>query len=111
VAFSPRRQSDVDGAVLAGESFAVHWSPEEPGNERLLLVNLGPDLERPSFAEPLLAPPDGYEWRLHWSSEAPEYGGGGTPAVVGPDGWRVLGHSAVVLRPEMTYGGDGSTRS
>jgi maltooligosyltrehalose trehalohydrolase len=68
----------------------------------LLWVNLGPDLIAGSFAEPLLAPPDGFTWQLHWSSEDPEYGGTGTPEVVGDHGWRIPGHAAIVLRPEET---------
>ena len=61
-------------------------------------MNLGPDLVAGSFAEPLIAPPDGFEWALRWSSENPDYGGTGTPAVVGEHGWRLPGHSAVVLQ-------------
>jgi maltooligosyltrehalose trehalohydrolase len=108
-AFSPATQGDVDGAVLTAEAFVLRWFAARPEDERLLLVCLGSDVVRPSFAEPLLAPPDGCDWRLHWSSEAPEYGGGGTPGVAGPDGWCIPGHSAVVLRPEKTHGRDGTT--
>ena len=61
--------------------------------------DLGPDLVAESFAEPLVAPPDGYMWSLHWSSEHPRYGGIGTPDIVGDHGWRIPGHSAVVLAP------------
>jgi maltooligosyltrehalose trehalohydrolase len=98
-AFTTRSQQDIDGAVLAPEALALRYFSNDPTHERLLLINLGPDLIRPSFAEPLLAPPDGCEWRIRWSSESPEYGGGGTPDIVA-DGWRILGHSATVLRPE-----------
>ena len=34
------------------------------------------DLSRPSFAEPLLAPPSERDWVVVWSSEDPRYGGG-----------------------------------
>jgi len=108
-AFAPAAQTDVDGAVLGPEAFVVRFSGDEAANERLLLVNLGADLARPSFAEPLLAPPPGFDWCLQWSSEAPEYGGGGTPTVAGSDGWHLLGHSTAVLRPEKTDGGDGTS--
>ena len=40
-------------------------------------VNFGPDLVKDSFAEPLVAPPVGCVWRMHWSSEEVFYGGVG----------------------------------
>jgi maltooligosyltrehalose trehalohydrolase len=100
--FIEQRVGVVDGAVLAPEAFVLHYSSDRPEEERLLWVNLGPDLMAGSFAEPLLAPPDGFTWQLHWSSEDPEYGGTGTPEVVGDHGWRIPGHAAIVLRPEET---------
>ncbi len=47
-------------------------------DERLLLVNFGPDLVAGSFAEPLVAPPDGHVWKMRWSSEHIAYGGVGS---------------------------------
>ena len=98
-AFAEQRPGRVDGAVLAPEAFALHYFPERPEDERLLCVNLGADLVAESIAEPLLAPPDGCVWQLRWSSEDPEYGGTGTTPAVGDHGWRLRGHSAVVLKP------------
>ena len=98
-AFADQRAGGVDGAVLAAEAFALHYFHDRADDERLLFVNLGPDLFAESFAEPLLAPPDGHVWQLRWSSEDPEYGGMGTPAVTGDHGWTICGHSAVVLKP------------
>jgi len=89
----------VDGAVLAAEAFVLHYFASDPKDERLLCVNLGPDLVAESFAEPLVAPPDGFTWGLRWSSENPDYGGTGTPAVAVEHGWEMPGHSAVVLEP------------
>ena len=99
IAFSVQAEGAVDGAVLAAEAFVLHYSTEEPQDERLLIVNLGPDLVESSLPEPLLAPPEGFSWRVHWSSEAARYGGGGTTEAVTADGWRIPGHSAVVLSP------------
>ena len=70
-----------------------------PGMDRLLLVNLGADLERGPMPEPLLAPPAGAAWRLLWSSEDFKYGGGGTAAAEREDGWHLHGEAAVVLAP------------
>jgi maltooligosyltrehalose trehalohydrolase len=98
-AFRAQAPGGVDGAVLDGEAFALRFMAPDPDDERLLVVNLGRDLDRPSIAEPLIAPPEGCEWTVLWSSEHPKYGGSGTPPVTGPHGWHVAGHSAVVLRP------------
>ena len=90
----------VDGAVLGVEAFALRYWTDDPADERLMLVNFGTDLTAGSLPEPLVAPPTGYsEWSVRWSSEHPDYGGVGTPDVVNDSGWRIPGHSTVVLRP------------
>jgi maltooligosyltrehalose trehalohydrolase len=98
-AFVEQESGRVDGAVLAAEAFVLHYFAADPQDERLLCVNLGTDLVAGSFAEPLVAPPDGFSWALRWSSEDPDYGGAGTPEVAGANGWRLPGHSALVLAP------------
>jgi len=100
--------ASVDGAVLAPEAFLLRFTAVDAGDERLLLVNLGVDLVRGSIAEPLVAPPAEHRWAVRWSSEHPDYGGLGTPVVDGDHGWRIPGHSAIVLRPEKNDGGDGA---
>jgi maltooligosyltrehalose trehalohydrolase len=91
----PRR---VDGALLNSEAFLVRWL-RGGAADRLLLVNLGADLDLPSCAEPLLAPPSNRGWTVIWSSEDPRYGGQGHPPIETDDGWLVPGESAVVLAP------------
>lgn len=87
-----------DGAVLAREAFVLRYG-STTGDDRLLLVNLGPDLRYAPAPEPLLAPPAGRGWTVRWSSEAPLYGGGGTPPVETTEGWFVPAHAAMLLRP------------
>jgi maltooligosyltrehalose trehalohydrolase len=78
VAFRKQRAGGVDGAVLSNHAFALRFFTDDHLDDRLLLVNLGPDLSRLSFAEPLLAPPaPTLDWVVEWSSEDPAYGGGG----------------------------------
>lgn len=89
----------TDGAAFNDTAFVLRFFGGEAG-DRLLLVNLGRDLRMDSPAEPLLAPPAGMEWRLLWSSEAPDYGGCGTPAVETDDGWFLPAHAAVLLRSD-----------
>ena len=80
------RASRVDGAVLGAEAFVLRYFAYD-GADRLLLVNLGADLLLDVAPEPLLAPPEGCEWEIGWSSENPIYGGKGTsPSSVTMDG-------------------------
>jgi maltooligosyltrehalose trehalohydrolase len=82
----------VDGAAAAARA-----------EDRLLIVNLGADLELPSPAEPLLAPPaePGHTcWRVLWSSEDPTYGGSGYAEPESEEtGWKIPGAAAVLLGP------------
>ena len=99
-----RRPCRVDGAALSDEAWVLRFfsasAAEESPADRLLIVNLGRDLLLEPAPEPLLAPVEGKGWRLLWSSEAPRYGGAGTPAL-NPDGtWLIPGHGAMVVIPD-----------
>jgi maltooligosyltrehalose trehalohydrolase len=98
-AFRAQRAGGVDGAVLSASAFALRFFAADPVEDRLLVVNLGRDLSRNSFAEPLVAPPFDMEWAVRWSSEEPVYGGGGLPNLWPKDRWFIPGESAVVLKP------------
>jgi len=104
-AFRAQDAAALDGAVLGPELFVLRYGSSSPEDERLLVVNFGPDIEAASFAEPLVAPPDGHAWHIRWSSAEPEYGGYGTPAIVTDAGWRVPAHTAVVLQPRVRQKG------
>jgi maltooligosyltrehalose trehalohydrolase len=68
--------------------------------DRLLVVNLGPDLDLTPAPEPLLAPPAGARWQVLWSSEDPRYGGSGAPPPEDAGGaWRLPGQAAIALAP------------
>jgi maltooligosyltrehalose trehalohydrolase len=53
-------------------------------------------MHRP-MPEPLLAPPPGRTWQLHWSSEHVRYGGGGSVDPDPAQGWRLPGQCAMLL--------------
>ncbi|MDP9037146.1 MAG: malto-oligosyltrehalose trehalohydrolase [Myxococcota bacterium] len=92
----------LDGAVLAASAFVLRLFGTTEATDRLLLVNLGPDLRLVPAPEPLLAPPSHPRdtmWSILWSSEDPRYGGEGMPAPDTDDGWIVNGESAVLLQP------------
>ncbi len=101
-AFSRPRPRGIDGAVLGPGAFVVRYFGD--GGDRLLLVNFGRDLHFNPAPEPLLAPPEGKQWQVRWSSEEPRYGGCGTAPPDTEDNWRVPGESAVVLVPHEASG-------
>jgi maltooligosyltrehalose trehalohydrolase len=112
-AFRSQQRQAVDGAVLSSQAFVLRFFTDNHIDDRLLIVNLGRDLTRPSFAEPLVAPPaPDLEWTIQWSSEDPTYGGRGTTelwtkdyadratrASGSADRYFIDGESALVLRP------------
>jgi maltooligosyltrehalose trehalohydrolase len=95
----------LDGAVFGEDAFVLRYFGEAgTADDRLLLVNLGADVELSPIPEPLLAPPEGMRWTLLWSSEAIHYGGQGRSPLVPHPEWHVPGEAAMVLRPEPQAG-------
>lgn len=86
----------VDGAILGSHTFVLRYFGGERG-DRLLLVNMGCDLDLTSAPEPLLAAPEGCRWRFVWSSDAPEYGGPGIPGLTPDAVWHAPAQSAVLF--------------
>ncbi len=96
--FAQQRSGNLHGAVLTEQAFVLRWLTGTD-DDRLLLINLGPDLHLDPAPEPLLAPPRGGRWQLLWSSEDPRYGGAGTPPLESEKNWLIPGCAAVVCRP------------
>ena len=95
---SQQRREAIDGATLSERAFVVRWFDDEHG-DRLLVVNLDTQLDSPTLAEPLLAPPVGCGWVTVWSSDHPQYGGTGSVDPVDADGrWYFAANSAALLR-------------
>jgi maltooligosyltrehalose trehalohydrolase len=80
--------NQIDGAVLGDSAFVLRF-----GDDRLLIVNLGPDLVLDVAPEPLLAPPKDRRWQLLWSSE----GRIGQVEFESDPSWRIPGECAVLL--------------
>ena len=93
-----QRPCQIDGAALTDEAWMLRFFSKS-GADRLLIVNLGRDLLLGPAPEPLLAPVEGQAWRLLLSSEAPLYGGSGSPAQNAAGDWLISGQSATVLIP------------
>ncbi len=98
-AFRAQGAYGLDGAVLSTSAFALRFFTPEHADDRLLFVNLGPDLLFDSIAEPLVAPPFETDWQLRWSSEDPVYGGGGTADLWPGSRSLIPGACTIVLAP------------
>ncbi len=96
-AFNSHHRPAADGAVIGPDAFVLRFF-ETHGDDRLMIVNLGRDIDRKSFAEPLVAPPRGKRWEVLWSSEEPDYGGTGTAEFETAKGWHLPANTALVLR-------------
>ena len=93
--FRMHGEAGMDGAVLREDAFVLRFMGA--GQDRLLLVNLGSDLELARAPEPLLAPLEGRAWKLAWSSEDTRYGGEGTAPQPLEGAWKLPGRCAMVM--------------
>jgi maltooligosyltrehalose trehalohydrolase len=89
--------TQLDGAVLNERAFLIRWF-DETGSDRLLLINLGEDVEMTIAPEPLLAPPRERRWQQVWSSDDCAYGGPGAVDVTRSPLWTLPADSAVLLQ-------------
>jgi maltooligosyltrehalose trehalohydrolase len=90
-------RAGLDGAVLAGQALALRYAGPKD-DDRLLVVNLGPDLNFIPAPEPLLAPVAGGRWVLQWSSDHPQYDGPGIVQPLTEKGWRIPAGTATLYR-------------
>jgi maltooligosyltrehalose trehalohydrolase len=104
-ALKPQDQRWFDGAVLSDQALLLRYFGETEAGDRLLLVNLGRDQLLSPLPEPLMAPPRETKWVVQWSSEDLNYGGCGTPALTTDATWKLLGESALWLRPQENKDG------
>lgn len=94
--FRRQRADLLDGAALGPDCLLVRFFGDE-GDDRLLFVNLGPDLLFGPAPNPLLAPPPGRVWELQWNSSLVQYGGSGAFWEESDAGWRIPGEAAFVF--------------
>ncbi len=96
-AFDSHHRAMTDGAVIGPDAFVLRFF-EKHGDDRLMIVNFGRDINRKSFPEPLVAPPRGRRWEVLWSSEEPDYGGTGTAEFETEKGWHLPANTLLVLK-------------
>lgn len=97
----------IDGAVLGLQTLVLRYGTETD-DDRLLVVNLGPDLSFIPAPEPLLAPVTDGTWKLVWSSDHPCYGGPGVLNPLTDEGWRLPGGNAALFAAIKHAGHEGS---
>jgi len=100
--FNTQRSDWIQGAVLGAEAFVLRFFGRSHG-DRLLVVNLGRELRLRPAPEPLLAPPEGAQWEVLWSSEDPRYRGSGRPPMRKAGTWNIAAHCAVVMYERSGY--------
>ena len=94
-AFREQRAESMYGAVLSERAFLLRFF--SPTGDRLVLVNLGSELELNPAPEPLLAPPGGSSWRVLFCSEDMKYGGSGFATPHNEGMWRLTQRATSVL--------------
>lgn len=94
--FNQAGRSPPLGCVLGTHAFGLRYAFGD-ADDRLLLINLGGDLDLHTLAEPLLAPAPHGVWHLLWSSEDVRYGGGGTVDIETRERFSLPGEAAIVL--------------
>ncbi|HUS05760.1 MAG TPA: malto-oligosyltrehalose trehalohydrolase [Bryobacteraceae bacterium] len=94
--FRRQRRQGLDGSVLGDHALLLRFFGEDEP-DRLLLLNLGIDLELNPAPEPLLAPPAEMQWKVLLSTEDAAYGGAGLPSFDTEGNWILPGHAAIVL--------------
>lgn len=94
--FSLQGLCDVDGDVLNDSALILRFLTKENG--RLLIVNFGKTINCSPASQTLFAPYNQCQWELIFSTEAPEYGGGGLPPIESEEGWYIPAECAIVFR-------------
>jgi maltooligosyltrehalose trehalohydrolase len=103
--FSGEGSSGIDGATLSDQALVLRWFGGRAG-DRLLILNLGPELSYEPCPQPLLAPVPGRKWFPMMSSKEIRFGGHGAtfPDGVGP--WRIPGQCGLVLTSDGPHSSD-----
>jgi maltooligosyltrehalose trehalohydrolase len=90
------RDANLEGATLGEQAFVLRWLGGTLG-DRLLLLNLGPELAFEPCPQPLLAPIPGRKWLPLLSSDEVRFGGHGAVFPDGEGPWRISGQCGLVL--------------
>jgi maltooligosyltrehalose trehalohydrolase len=94
--FSAQDARAIDGEVLSSDALVLRYFGRSAG-DRLVFLNLGPELALSRCPYPLLAPIRGGGWRPLISSEEVRFGGRGAGSPSGEGPWIIPGACSFVL--------------
>jgi maltooligosyltrehalose trehalohydrolase len=89
------------GSTLDDHTLLLRFLGRVAHEDRLLIVSLGPDVELSSVPDPLVAPPELFDWCVLWSSEDRAYGGVGIAGSCPPVKLVATGQATTVFRPTL----------
>jgi maltooligosyltrehalose trehalohydrolase len=92
----------LSGATCGDRTLLLRFDGATASSDRLLVVNLEPDLDLASLPEPLVAAPAGHVWHPSWCSEDARYGGSGVAASTPPACLMATGHAATIFTPRAS---------
>ncbi|MBN1603288.1 MAG: DUF3459 domain-containing protein [Chitinispirillaceae bacterium] len=98
--FSKNGLEFIDGAIISENLLCIRYCGNNDNEDRLVLCNLGIDITLSSIPEPLIAPPEGYSWKLTWYSENTLYGGNGFQEPLQDDKYCLAGKSLYYFATE-----------
>jgi maltooligosyltrehalose trehalohydrolase len=96
-----QRAARVAGATLDDHTLVLRYIGDIPHEDRLVVVNLGPDLDFARAPAPIVAPPSLFRWCLSFCSEDPAYGGVGIAGNNPPVKLVATGQATTVFRPGL----------
>ncbi len=89
------------GSTLDDHTLLLRFIGRCAHEDRLLVVNLGPDHDLACAPDPLVAPPELFEWSVLWCSEDRSYGGVGIAGNCLPAKLLATGQATTVFRPTL----------
>jgi maltooligosyltrehalose trehalohydrolase len=93
------RQPGMVGATAGVRTLILRTIVDSVADERLVVVNLAPDLNLAALPLPVVAPPAGHQWSAFWCSEDLRYGGSGIAGGAPPAQVMATGHATTVYAP------------
>jgi maltooligosyltrehalose trehalohydrolase len=96
-----QRYARLAGATLDDRVLVLRFIGRITHEDRLLVVNLGPDLDFAWAPEPIVAPPALFTWTVSFCTEDPAYGGVGIAGNDPPMKLVATGQSTTVFRPGL----------
>jgi maltooligosyltrehalose trehalohydrolase len=91
----------LTGSTLDDHTLLLRYIGRAAHEDRLVVVNLGPDVDIACAPDPLVAPPELFEWAVLWCSEDRAYGGVGIAGNCLPAKLVATGQATTVFRPTL----------